>query len=67
MERRRSNFVMVEAALKHGAIIVPPEMAVPPARHERAVAAMIDSMLAEGRRLVADHPPRRGDRSGTLH
>lgn len=68
MVRRRSNFTMIEAALKSATIVVPPEVVAPQARYEQAMVAAIDGMLAESRRVgLQGRPPRRTERGGTLH
>lgn len=67
MVRRRSNFTMVEAALKSATIIVPPEFVAPQARYEQAMVAAIDGMLAESRRAGGERRSPRRERGGTLH
>lgn len=68
MVRRRSNFSMIEAALKTSTIAISPDLVPPQARYEQAMVAAIDGMLAESRRASGAVPtPRRGERSGTLH
>lgn len=66
---RKSHFALVKAAFETSVICLPKGTVVVPARHEEAMIAAIDSMLAEGRRMAGKTTaPKRGERpTGTLH
>jgi hypothetical protein len=67
MGRRRSNYTMIEAALKNATILVPASLVPPQGRHEQAMVQAIEELLADSRRNPPARAQRRGERGGTVH